>query len=192
MRLAFTTALLFACYAPPEDFGPFEGVPLVASDSECQPSRTELVDCALDGDTFDIGGCGDAADERFRLLGIDAPETEKSGQEADCYGPEARDELKELLEGREVYLEFDDTCEGTFGRTLAWVFLLPSDDPDDDDPTLFDDGEPVNINVWMVEQGYARLYDEFDFDSLRWREDLEDAEELARGRRFGLWGACEG
>jgi endonuclease YncB( thermonuclease family) len=66
--------LLAACYDPP-DLPPFEGVPIVAAPPEgCRPDQDEEILCTVDGDTFDIGNCGEGG-ERFRMLGVDAPET---------------------------------------------------------------------------------------------------------------------
>lgn len=187
--------LLIGCYAVPDPpLPPYEGVPIESTDFACAPARTELVACTIDGDTFDVGQCGNDA-ERVRLLGIDAPETAKEDSPADCYGPEAEDALRDVLEGKEVFLEFDDTCEGAFGRTLAWVFLLPTEENVEDEPVLFPDedaSDPVNLSVWMAEQGYARLFEEFEFESLRYADDLEEAAGYAEQRGFGLWGACGG
>ena len=169
------------CYDPP-DLPPFEGVPRQSFDS-CAPTRTELVDCVIDGDTFDIGRCGvEGGSERFRLLGIDAPETEKSDAPAECYANRARDELERLIETQSVVLEFDKECEGAFGRTLAWVFLEDEDDPQ----------SRLNVNVWMAQRGLARLYTEFESDELRYASELQAAETAARADGIGLWGACDG
>jgi len=179
VRTLLPTLLLTACYQVPVDLPPYQGVPVEATDA-CAPARNETVACVIDGDTFDISRCGDEElGERFRLLGIDAPETAKEDAPAECYANEARDRLRNLIEGQEVLLEFDRECEGTFGRTLAWVFLEEEDDD-----------ESLNVNVFLAESGLVRLYEEFEFEDLRYANELQAAEDSARAGNVGLWGAC--
>jgi micrococcal nuclease len=140
--------------------------------------RMERVSCVIDGDTVDIGGCGAFAAERIRLLGIDAPELSRGGQPTECYGDEARDALRSLIDRRDVTIQFDRGCVDPFSRTLAWL-LLPEVDGD------------LNVSVWMVERGFARLYlERDDFDDLLYASELRAAEMTARSTRVGLWGAC--
>lgn len=181
MRLPALFVLLAAgCYAVPEDLPGFEGVPVEQTNS-CAPSRTAPVACVIDGDTLDINRCGDdTVGERIRLLGINAPEVASDEAPAECFGPQAEDALDDLLTGRDVRLEFDLECEDAFGRTLAWVFV---EDEDED--------EPINASLWLVENGLARIFDEFEFDDIRYASLLRNAEESARASDAGLWGACE-
>lgn len=184
---------LVGCYTIPERLPPYDGVPLEPTDFSCQAPRTESVSCVIDGDTFDIGGCGaTAAEERFRMLGIDAPETGKNGDPDECFAREAADALADVLETREVFLEFDDTCEGEFGRTLAWAFLLPDEEDPPFDFELLDEGRALSVNEWLVEEGYVRVYRAFNFEDLRYADALNAAEESAKARGRGLWGACGG
>ncbi len=179
MRRLLPLLVLAACYRVPVDLPPYDGVPITESNT-CAPSRVETVDCVLDGDTFDITRCGDdVLGERFRMLGIDAPEVAHEGNPAECFAQEATDALEDRILGKDVLLEFDITCEGAFGRTLAWVFLV---DPESE--------EEENLNVWMVESGLVRLYEEFDFDKLRYVNELQAAADAASAGNVGLWGAC--
>jgi endonuclease YncB( thermonuclease family) len=181
MRWLLPLIPLSACYAVPESLPPFDGVPLQGTQS-CAPTRSDRVACVLDGDTFDIGRCGDdEVGERVRLLGIDAPELAHEGTPAECYGDEATRALDDLIGDSEVVLEFDETCVGEFGRTLAWVFVTDAADTD---------AEPVNVSLALVERGYARLYTEFEFDRLRYANQLTAAERSAQAARVGLWDAC--
>lgn len=181
MRNVFPLLLLLSgCYAVPESLPRFPGVPIEAG-SSCAPSRVEPVACVLDGDTFDVGACGDDG-ERIRMLGVDAPEIAHDPDPADCYGDRAAQVLDLELDGQEVLLTFDEVCEGEFGRTLAWVFL----GVDEDD----EDAVPVNLNLWLVENGLARVYREFESEDSRYFADLEAAERSAQDREIGLWGAC--
>ncbi|TNE90253.1 MAG: nuclease [Deltaproteobacteria bacterium] len=172
--------LLAGCYDPP-DFPPIEDLPIEPT-NRCAPAREdELVACVLDGDTLDIGACGEELGERVRLLGINAPEIAHDPDPAECFGPEAEVALRAELAGERVRLTFDvDACEDTYGRALAWVWL--------EDPTQ-PDAEPVLINEWLVREGYARVYEDF-IDGILYEQDLRDAEARAIAEGRGLWGAC--
>src|SRR3989338_10977292 len=72
-------------------------------------SRRNKVTRVVDGDSFET-----ADSRRIRVLGIDAPEL------SNCMGPQAKDMLKILLEGKSVRLK--DTVKDDYGRLLANVF----------------------------------------------------------------------
>lgn len=174
-------SLVAGCYNPPE-FPPIEDLPIEPMDRCAGARDNELVACVLDGDTLDIGACGDSG-ERVRLLGINAPEIAHDPEPAECWGPEAEVALREEVEGERVTLTFDvDACEDTYGRALAWVWLSDPSQPD---------VEPVLLNEWMVRQGFARVYDDF-IDGILYEQDLRDAEARAIAEGRGLWGACGG
>ncbi|MCB9684110.1 MAG: thermonuclease family protein [Alphaproteobacteria bacterium] len=193
---------LLACYDPP-DLPPFEGVPIVAAPPEgCRDDEEdEEIVCTIDGDTFDIGTCGDGG-ERFRMLGIDAPETEKPGKPSECYADEAWAWLTDIAEGEDVTLSFDRTCVDVYGRSLAYVWARG--DLYDDlasrpefhfyDWTWFrDPDEPaILLNEVMLGEGLARQYPEEIAGTLIFQDRLDraalDAEQFSRG----LWGACSG
>jgi endonuclease YncB( thermonuclease family) len=178
MRL-WLTILAAAC--APRDLPPRDGAPIEAW-AACAPDRRARVGCVLDGDTVDLGACGAVAGERVRLLGIDAPEVASSSGPTECYGDEATDALRSLLSDRDVVMTFDRGCTDPFDRTLAWLLLPDSRDPN---------AEPLNVSLWMVERGFVRLYlERDDFDRLRYADALLRAEQSARDVGVGLWGAC--
>ena len=167
------TLLLVGCYQPPP-FDLLDEVP-IAPNNRCAEAREVRVACVLDGDTFDVGSCGEGG-ERIRLLGIDAPEIAHPPHMAECWGPEAQSELRLLIEGRRLVLTFDHDCTGVFGRTLAYVWR-----PGVDGMSL--------VNEELLAGGFADLYDEVGDPLLRARE-LHSAKDLAESRGLGLWGAC--
>jgi endonuclease YncB( thermonuclease family) len=168
----------------------------------CADPRIETQSCVLDGDTFDLAACGATVDgdspERIRLLGVDAPEVAHEEEPADCFGAEATDYLTDLLRGRTLHLEFDEECEGKFGRTLAWVFIQgDADDPLREELDIFgalgvtDDGSfEVLVNELVVRAGYAKLYE--DLDEGRYNGRLYEAAQQAASGEEGLWGVCDG
>ena len=119
----------------------------------------------IDGDTVEL-----ESGERVRYLMIDTPE---STTEQECWGPEAKQANRDLVEGKAVTLRYDAECEDRYGRLLAYVELS---------------GQV--INRVMVERGHACVLHippngEDEVDDYR---DLEyAAEQLGRG----LWAACD-
>ena len=191
---AFLAALAFGC-APLEDRVELFDVEWCADD------RVEPAACIVDGDTFDLATCAETAEadsERVRMLGVDAPEVAHGDEPADCYGAEASEYLADVLEGRTLRLEFDEECEGNFGRTLAWVFIeVESDDPLAehlmalDDFGLQEDGSfEVLVNELVIRAGYARLYS--DIGEGRYDRRLIEAAQQAAFSDEGLWGVCNG
>ena len=59
-----------------------------------------------DGDTITVQ-FGDGARERVRLIGIDTPESVDPRRPVQCFGPEASQHTKELLEGKKADLSID-------------------------------------------------------------------------------------
>ena len=202
MTWALLALSLVGCLQPPE-FPLLDEIPIVPYVDTCSPPREEAVICTIDGDTFDIGLCGsETAGERFRMLGIDAPETAKGDTPADCFADEAAAELRDLLEGQRVLLTFDEECTGAFDRTLAYVWL--QDDALVDawrsrdlspvaDRLEAEDEEDsiVMVNEWMLYAGFARLYPEEIAGTLIYQSRLDAAEGSARSRSVGLWSQCD-
>jgi endonuclease YncB( thermonuclease family) len=200
---------LAGCYTPPDlPTTPYEAPILSSADggplSICAPQRDAAVACVVDGDTLDLSACGESAGgERVRLLGIDAPETEKPGQDAECYADLAAAELARLAAGRFLTLTFDRECTDTFGRTLAYLWMEQYDaeillngplldelmssstyEEDDDEPMIM-------LNEYMLIGGFAPRFDEDWVEPLRWEQEMIAAERRAYARRQGLWATCD-
>ncbi len=124
----------------------------------------------VDGDTIDvlIGG----RELRVRYIGIDTPETVDPQRPVECFGREASERNRELVEGMTVGLERDVSETDQFGRLLRHVWAS---------------GEMVNAA--LVEEGYASA-STFPPD-IRYAALFTALETQARSHNRGLWGpAC--
>ena len=106
---------------------------------------------------------------RVRLLGLDAPELGRNGEEPEYYGPEAKAFLEAIITeaGRLIFLTYEPVRYDRYGRTLAYLW----------------DGDRF-LNEELLREGYATFY---AGDSVRWRERLRLAEAEARAAQRGLW-----
>ena len=191
------------CFEP-LDLPPFGGVPLEGRPyTPCAPESEDVrVACVIDGDTLDLDACGDDVGQRVRLLGIDAPETEKPGVPAECFANEAARFVAELLEGESITLSHDRTCTGAFGRTLGYLWLRGDALENalqnrDLEPWLWswylDSEEPaILLNEALLGLGMVRDYPEEIAGTLVFQARLDQARQQAEVAGRGLWGACEG
>jgi micrococcal nuclease len=124
----------------------------------------------VDGDTIYIDYFGNK--ETVRYIGIDTPETVDPRRPVGCFGKEASQENKKLVEGREVSLVKDISDRDKFGRLLRYVYLKV------DEGTLF-------VNDYLVREGFARA-STYPPDIAQ-TERLKAAEEAARLGKKGLW-----
>jgi len=133
---------------------------------------------AVDGDTLLL-----ESGERVRLIGIDTPEMHESDKlyrdaerskenisTIQKLGEEAYAFTKNLVEGKEVSLEFDVERYDKYDRLLAYVYLK--------------DGTFVNAEI--VKQGYASLMS--IPPNLKYADLFLKLYRQARENRRGLWG----
>lgn len=146
------------------------------STSELQPVQ-ELqgpypVTRVVDGDTIHVQTPN--GDVTVRLIGIDTPETVAPGRPVACFGPEATAEARRLMDGRSVYLEPDSSQDAVdkYGRTLAYVWLTPTD----------------SINFDLVADGFAKEY--LYRTPYHHHDAFVAAQASAQAVGRGLWSAC--
>lgn len=120
----------------------------------------------IDGDTIVIEG-----GEHVRYVGVDTPETVKPETAVQCYGKEASDRNKQLVEGKEVRLVRDTSDRDDFGRLLRYVYV---------------DG--VDVSAALIRDGYGYVYSKKP-DTAHLQE-YGKLEREARARGAGLWSAC--
>lgn len=119
----------------------------------------------IDGDTIRIEG-----DRVIRYIGIDTPETVHPSKPVQCYGKEASDKNKELVEGKEVKLEKDVSETDKYGRLLRYIWL----------------GDML-VNEYLAREGYA--YSSTYPPDVKYQNRFREAERQAREEKKGLWGA---
>ena len=76
----------------------------------------------IDGDTIAVVLEGERGERTVRYLGLDAPEKEGGNT---FFAEEAFRYNRSLVEGRTIWLEFDEQKEDKYGRLLAYVYLDP-------------------------------------------------------------------
>lgn len=107
----------------------------------------------VDGDTFQL-----YSGKRVRLMGVDSPELSR------CAGPEAKEELEKLVNGKIVNLK--EEVSETYGRSLALVYI----------------GDTL-VNQVMLEEGWGRT----DYRKNSKRNLLTAAFHKAQAQKKGVW-----
>lgn len=129
-----------------------------------------------DGDTLHVK-IGEK-DETVRLIGINTPETVDPRRPVQCFGKEASNRMKEIVNGKIVRLEYDDTqsLRDAYNRILAYVYL--------------EDGQMVNRK--MVAEGYA--YEYTYLKPYKYQKEFRQLQQLAQSSGRGLWAedSCNG
>jgi micrococcal nuclease len=115
-----------------------------------------------DGDTLRVAI--DGAEERLRLIGINAPES------GECYADQAAARLAQLVAGADLRLERDVSDRNQFGRVLRYVYV----------GDLF-------VNNALVREGYVNAY-RYEPDTAM-ADRLDASEAAARTAGLGLWAA---
>jgi len=134
--------------------------------AEQSEAGSYLVTRVIDGDTIEIEG-----GKKVRYIGIDTPETVDPRKPVQCFGVEASNRNKQLVEGKKVRLEKDVSEIDKYGRLLRYVYV---------------DG--VFVNLVLVQEGFAYSYT-YPPD-IKYQNQFTEAQRLAREQKKGLWGSC--
>ena len=140
--------------------------PIERTTSKIDERETAFCTRVIDGDTIVINRGG--KEEKVRLIGVDAPETKHPKKPVERFGKEAYLFTKEMVEGKEVRLEFDQQRRDRYGRLLAYVYLM--------------DGTFLNAEI--IRQGYGFAYTRYPFKYL---EKFRGYEREARENKLGMW-----
>ena len=148
--------------------------------SKCQVTRV------VDGDTIDVD-CPFKQKDTIRYAYLDTPEVWKKvngkwEEDNQCFGKEASNINKELVEGKEVFLFHQSPIKDPYGRRISTVIVR--------------DGKDKNlvVNSFLVGEGYATVYYSKDrlFQMLNTgkEENMAKVEGLAKKYNKGLWDKC--
>ncbi len=150
--------------------------------STTQPTQSPLlydrakVVRVIDGDTIEIEN-----GVKVRYIGIDTPELHHPKKSVQCFGKEAFEENKKLVEGKEIRLEKDVSETDKYKRLLRYIYV---------DPPAGGESSPSGIllNDYLVRQGFAHS-STFPPD-VKYQEQFVEAEKEARAQKRGLWKSC--
>jgi micrococcal nuclease len=178
LLLSFTGGIVAAASTPaasPEGSDRYLGaLPWVLPED----AEKMIVDTVVDGDTVKLTKPNDDWWESYRIIGIQAPEMDGPYTDEECYGPEAKAFLSQLLpKGSEVYVQQDISDKDRNGRFLRHVFILDEEA-----------GGAFLVSEVLVLGGYARARS-YPPDDL-YDDILAEAQGIADADNEGLWDSC--
>jgi micrococcal nuclease len=141
-----------------------------APSGNADQARTVKVLRAVDGDTIVVRD-GDGGTERVRYIGVDTPESVKPNTPVQCYGHEASNFNRSLVQGKTARLVPDREAHDKYGRSLAFVYV-----------------GGTFVNAELLRQGYARTIEIEPNTSKAGQFAAIERTALNDGR--GLWSAC--
>ncbi|MFC2033808.1 thermonuclease family protein [Chloroflexota bacterium] len=124
----------------------------------------------IDGDTIEVSIEGTSY--RVRYIGIDTPETVHPSEPVGCFGKEASDKNKELVEGKIVRLEKDISETDKYERLLRYVWV-----------------DDLFVNDYLVREGYA--YASTYHPDVKYSQQFAQAQGEAEENNRGLWKICQ-
>ena len=121
--------------------------------------RTAVVKKVIDGDTVELFN-----GTVLRYVGVTAPE------EGEDFAEEATKLNKELVEGKEIKLEYDNYTSDKFGRILAYAII-----------------DNKNISIELARKGMAELVIYQKRKPFIHQVQLLEAQEQAKKQKLGIW-----
>ena len=130
----------------------------------------------VDGDTIHV--LLNNNDVTIRMIGIDTPETVDPRKPVQCFGKEASNHARQLLNGATVYLEIDNS-QGDYdkyNRLLSYIWMS--------DGRMFN--QVMIADGFAFEYTYNRPY--------KYQAQFKDAQRNAQSQQLGLWSpaTCNG
>lgn len=132
----------------------------------------------IDGDTIEV--ILQDIVEKVRFIGVNCPE---STIRLDPYGKEASDFTKKWLTDRKIYLEFDVQQRDHYGRFLAYIWLEPPKDINEEEI------RNKMFNAILLLEGYAQIMT--IPPNVRYVDYFVKFQKEARESNKGLWKIVE-
>jgi micrococcal nuclease len=154
-----------------DDLKPGKGPIAATRDAAQTQPRTAKVLRVVDGDTIIVRDRSGGAVERVRYIGVDTPESVKPNTPVQCFGHQASEFNRRLVEGKTVRLVPDQEPRDKYGRSLAFVYAGSS-----------------FVNAELLENGFARTIEIPPNTSKAGY--FAGLERVAIRTNKGLWRAC--
>ena len=107
---------------------------------------------------------------KANLIGLHAPHQDPIGKESVCYYEKSRDYLRNIIDGKEVTVEFDSGDKVTKeGAILVYINF-----------------KYLDVNAQMLRSGNGWV-PKYKFDK---EKDYREIETTAKAKTVGLWGKC--
>lgn len=133
----------------------------------------------IDGDTA-YARFTDGSEEKVRFIGVDAPEINHPTLGLEDFGPEAEYYTRSHIEGKTLWLEYDQGVRDQYDRLLAYLWLeIPEDISDEEIRSKM-------FNAQLLVDGYA-VQVVFE-PNVKYRSFFSQYEAEARDKGKGLWG----
>lgn len=114
----------------------------------------------------------------MRYIGMNTPESVDPRRPVQCFGKEASEFNKDLVEGKKVWLEKDISETDKYGRLLRLVYLEnPVNNPN-----------ALMVNEELVAKGFAGVYTVPP--DVKYKDRFLAAQKIAVENKFGLWKSC--
>lgn len=123
----------------------------------------------VDGDTIVV--LVDGVEQAVRYIGVDTPEPYSNGT-PDCFSFESTQRNKELVSGKSVRLEKDESNTDRYGRLLRYVYV----DEDFINEILIKEGYAISLTIYP-DTTYAKSFLEL--------------EKTAKKEKVGRWKECQ-
>lgn len=132
-----------------------------------QQTDTFKVVRVIDGDTIEI-----ESGQKVRYIGIDTPETVDPRNLPQCFGSQAAAKNRELVEGKNIYVEKDISETDKYGRLLRYIYV-----------------DNIFVNDYLVREGFA--YASSYPPDIKYQNQLRQAQIEAQQQNRGLWAVCQ-
>lgn len=137
-------------------------------------SSAELIKVkkVIDGDTIELEN-----KQKVRYIGINTPELHDPRKKVECFGKEAMEENKKLVEGKMVRLGKDISETDKYKRLLRYVYLPTEASP-----------SGIFVNDYLLKEGYA--YASTFPPDVKFADLFLFSQNAAKAGDKGLWSKC--